>query len=241
MIIFGHNNFKIKSFSPEEAGLPASEDNNFTFEVRQKYFHLFWIPFFPIGKVWILKKVGDEESYTIPAHIEVKVKKNVSVGTPWYSFALVFIGIFVGLMFTLSQAQSAQNREDYFYNSVAESKMLIQYPTTGDFYKFTRYESQDGYSSGTIILKVMQYDKDKIQFNSLEENFYAETRSFGRRERQEHYLDYETNNYNPTYIDKEILTSLLRQDYNDYSSKRLKIPNLDGFYTLKEINRMNLE
>jgi len=239
MIVFGYNNFRIKSFSPEEAGLPASEDENISFEVRQRYFHLFWIPFFPIGKIWGLKKGESEELYNIPHNIEIIVKENVSVSTPWYSFALFFVAFFAGLIFQLNQMQEQQSREDYFYNTLEESKILIQYPTTGDFYTFSHYESQDDRNRTEIMLKVKHYDDDRIQFNSIEEDFYAKkSYSFNM---QKNYLSIEKNNYNPTYIDKKVLTSLLRKDYKKYSYEAIKIPNLDGFYKLTGIERMKLK
>lgn len=242
MIVFGHNNFRIKSFLPQEAGLPASEYNNISFEVRQKYFHLFWIPFFPIGKIWGLKKEGTDELYVIPHEIETIVKKNVSVSTPWYSFALFFVAFFAGLIFQLNVMQKEQNREDYFYNSLEESKTLIQYPTTGDFYEFSYYETKDSREKQDLLLKVKDYKDDRIRFNSVKEDFYAESRLSYKFDMNKEYLNIEENNFNPIYINKSILSSLLKQEYrNRYASEPNSIPNLDGFYRLERIKRMKLK
>lgn len=241
MIVFGHNNFLIKSFKPEEAGLPPVERNAITFEVRQRYFHLFWIPFFPIGKVWGLKRAGDENLYAIPDDIEQVVKSNVSVGTPWYSFALCLIALFVGAVIFLKDVQRKQGYEDNFYNRIAESKMLIDYPTTGDFYKFSYYEEGSESSYGKdLLLKVKQYDDDKIQFNTLNKEMYKESSAYSGNFKNI-YLGIESNDYNPFYIDKEVLKSLFNEEYRSYSGEPKEIPGLSGKFILKKVERMELK
>ena len=55
MIIFGWNHFLIRSFMPHELGLGEETlDPEFMVEARQKYFHIFWIPFFPTQSIQIL-------------------------------------------------------------------------------------------------------------------------------------------------------------------------------------------
>ena len=67
-IVFGHNNFLIKSYTPAELGIPPSDKlNGIVFEVRQHYFHLFWIPFFGIGKIYVIRRTGDSGMYQMPS------------------------------------------------------------------------------------------------------------------------------------------------------------------------------
>jgi len=57
MIVYGWNSYRLKTVTPEEIGIYNSQ-NDISFEYRQKYFHLFWIPCFPLGKIWSVRQGG---------------------------------------------------------------------------------------------------------------------------------------------------------------------------------------
>src|SRR5687768_13355251 len=56
MIVFGWNTYLLKSISPAELGVRTNQ--NTTIEYRQRYFHVFFIPFFPIGRFWSVRQAG---------------------------------------------------------------------------------------------------------------------------------------------------------------------------------------
>jgi hypothetical protein len=72
-IVWGHNNFRLKAADPAEIGIFDKELSNYKFELRQKYGHLFWIPFIPLGKFWVIKK-PDGKLYHCPPDIEARLK-----------------------------------------------------------------------------------------------------------------------------------------------------------------------
>ena len=55
MIVFGWNSYEQDSCLPSSLGLPSNLDEQYKIIKRQKYFHLFWIPFFSIGSDFVLK------------------------------------------------------------------------------------------------------------------------------------------------------------------------------------------
>ena len=57
-ILFGWNSYLLKSIAPIELGLSANDLPNTRIEYRQRYFHLFFIPLFPIGRIWTVRKEG---------------------------------------------------------------------------------------------------------------------------------------------------------------------------------------
>ncbi len=57
MIVYGWNSYLLKSVMPEEICM-YNNQGDVTFEYRQKYFHLFWIPCFPLGKEWFVRQGG---------------------------------------------------------------------------------------------------------------------------------------------------------------------------------------
>lgn len=57
-IIFGKNDYLIKSVSAEELGINNPQYQELSFELRQEYFHLFFIPTFSLGQSWYINKNG---------------------------------------------------------------------------------------------------------------------------------------------------------------------------------------
>ena len=243
MIVYGHNNFLLKSYTPQELGISKDgETSGILLQVRQRYAHLFWIPFFPIGKLWVIKKAGDESLYQMPLDIKnAIIARHGTPGTPWYSFALILIGLAIGLFIKLGDVMDNQRYESNFYNRVEESKMLIKYPTTGDCYVFRKYESQDKWSdSDDIILKVKAYDETKTQFISLYEDLYNDAESNDQYDYHNSFDLAEAYNYNPTYIDKKALENTLENEYNG-SKTPVKLSPLEGYYILEKVDRRPLE
>ena len=56
MILYGWNNYRLTTVQPQELGIQNNAD--LSIEYRQKYFHLFFIPVFPLGKFWAIKQGG---------------------------------------------------------------------------------------------------------------------------------------------------------------------------------------
>jgi hypothetical protein len=109
MLIYGWNSFLIRTFSAFELGLTTDFSNDFDVEVRQKYFHLFWIPFFSLGKIWCVRKGG--ELYDLNDEAKMRIKTaNVEVKTPFYTYAGL---IAVALLFVFSNIQGTTKSNDY--------------------------------------------------------------------------------------------------------------------------------
>lgn len=88
MIVFGHNSFAIKKITPEELRIASDESEGFSFEVRQRYFHFFWIPTFGIGKLWVMKNYADpDEMYEMSDDIKGLIEaKYGQIKSPWYTY-----------------------------------------------------------------------------------------------------------------------------------------------------------
>ena len=86
MLVWGHNNFKIKTVEPHEIGLYDAAFNNIKFVCRQKYGHLFWIPFIPLGKIWTVDK-GDGKMYVCHPDIEQQLNQLIGKSSKYSIFA----------------------------------------------------------------------------------------------------------------------------------------------------------
>jgi hypothetical protein len=93
MIVYGWNSFKVYSAPVHQFDFGQDFAPGIEVEIRQKYFHLFWIPFFSIGQVWALKQQGQlyEMSYDVK---QALVQRGIEPKTPWYTFAgLMLMGV----------------------------------------------------------------------------------------------------------------------------------------------------
>ncbi|MES1181432.1 MAG: hypothetical protein ABUL44_01425, partial [Flavobacterium sp.] len=84
-IVWGHNNFRLKAVAPAELGLINKDLAGVTFELRQKYGHLFWIPFIPLGKFWVVKK-ADNKLYHCPPEIEMQLQQRYPMRTSLWAW-----------------------------------------------------------------------------------------------------------------------------------------------------------
>ena len=112
-IVFGHNNFVIKRLSPKELGLENNpEMKNAEIQLIQKYVHLYFIPVFPIGQEWILRKDG--KSYHLINDLQHKLlysyPSRVHVGA--FALPLILILGFFGY-FTYEKISNYQSEKRY--------------------------------------------------------------------------------------------------------------------------------
>ena len=165
-IVFGWNHFRIKTFDPVEFGLSQQADPNLKIEVRQHYFHLFWIPFFSLGKKWAIRK--NNELYEMPGVLKstIKSRDDMKVRTPWYTFAgpLLIAIITCGFMinekvdrYKWDKAEEKQFEQDY-----AQNIGLFRKPSPDDYYLLT---SVTGYSQR--YAKVTMLDKQHIELSYI--------------------------------------------------------------------------
>ncbi|MBT1703381.1 hypothetical protein [Chryseosolibacter indicus] len=120
MIIYGWNSFKLDECKPSQLGLSPELDGQFRIERRQKYFHLFWIPFFGIGKIWALRK-SDGNLYEPTAQLKSLLDAlPLAHKTPWYTYSLFFVLVVGGLLFYVSDSISSYNRRISYQKYRAE-------------------------------------------------------------------------------------------------------------------------
>ena len=78
----------IDSFSLKDVGLSESSDG--IVEIRQKYFHLFWIPVFATGKDWLVHKASGTYDLS-DKDISHIIYQTGNPKTPWYTFAVPIV------------------------------------------------------------------------------------------------------------------------------------------------------
>ena len=161
-IVFGWNHFKVRSFTPFELGITQKTDIDFTIELRQRYFHFFWIPFFSLGKKWAVRKAG--KLYEMPEVIAeaIRGRDDLRVKTPWYTYSgplliLLGIGIFM-LSEKVNNYRMLQYDKSQFAAAYIDNSNKFRRPSPYDFYTLV---AVDGYANK--YARVTGIDKHRIQ------------------------------------------------------------------------------
>jgi hypothetical protein len=165
-IVFGWNHFRIKTFDPVEFGLSQQADPNLKIEVRQHYFHLFWIPFFSLGKKWAIRK--NNELYEMPGVLKstIKSRDDMKVRTPWYTFAGPLLILIIACGFMINEKVEDYGREEarekQFETEYSQNIGLFRKPSPDDYYLLT---SVKGYRQR--FAKVTMLDKHNIELSYI--------------------------------------------------------------------------
>lgn len=109
-IVFGTYHINIKKYTAEDLGI--QEKVEYSFAVKQQIFHLFWIPVFPLMKVYaMVDRRG--EAYHAPLEIKHLIRNGRRHITPWYSFSLLILGLIVLVGIWISEQASNYESRQY--------------------------------------------------------------------------------------------------------------------------------
>lgn len=173
-IVFGWNHFKIKSIDPYAAGLSQNVQPGYRIEVRQRYFHLFWIPCFSLGKKWALRK--DNQLYEMPEqYMQVlRSRSDLKAKTPFYTYAGPLIAAFVGICYMISEKMDDYRSEQYnkkeFAASYTDNAAKFRKPSLDDYYILKPITSY-----GDRYARITGLDKNNIQLSYITTSAYAYT------------------------------------------------------------------
>lgn len=166
VLVWGHNNFRLKSVDPTEIGLLDRSFSNYKFELRQKYGHLFWIPFIPLGKIWVVKKT-DGKIYNCPDDIESRLMQQFPARNSLWAWTgpLLIIGgvILFGITNSIEDARSKARAKERYSQSNNEMLGTINNAKQNDYLMFSVKEKNSGYYDyRKIPLKVLSTAADSI-------------------------------------------------------------------------------
>jgi hypothetical protein len=172
MIVYGRNHFLVKKINPREIGFFDQEYKGLYFELRQKYGHLYWIPFFPLGQQWFLRKNG--ELYVLQPTVERVIKSKFPSTLDWKAFALPIIVLVGFFIFIVSEKiKSYKDDENAKIENIAritKIKSHLYSLNTSSYLEFEKnYEK--------LYFKVSKTTKDSVELIEFESPL-PETASF---------------------------------------------------------------
>jgi hypothetical protein len=233
-LVFGWRSFLLRSFSLAELGLPESASGPCSVEVRQKYFHLFWIPFFGLGKKWALRRGKD--LYELPIEIEAHLSQS-RVKTPWYTYSGPLLLLLAGVVFWGSdkyeQHRSAVYAETSYNEKATTLGRQLGALTSKDFIKVL--DPGRPYEDNSHYLKVDSVDNT---------NAYVRPFSTGKSEYSmkplevEQYYEVTKNDYPLIAVPLARLKGAYSPDFAAYRQPNHKGVDLLGTGLAYEIQRV---
>lgn len=146
MLIFGTKHSHVATEQLHSENCPHCETQGSVFmAVFAKYFHLYWIPFFSVGKTVTAtcghcKLALPEEQIPSPISAYIPTAKSRSKTPIWQ-----FVGLAIfGIMITFAVMSNREMRE--------KEKNYINNPQAGDMYE---YKTEDGNYSSMKVMKVV--------------------------------------------------------------------------------------
>jgi len=181
-IVFGVYNIGIKEYSPLELGITDEAAKAYTFAVKQRIFHLFWIPIFPLYKVYaMVDRAGT--AYHAPTGIEQVLRNAGRHKTPWYSFLLLILAAVtvcgIGIVDAYESHQNKVETQASKESFAAYTSQLTKKIEKGDvfvFYDIYDWSYDAGNSTGAkkYVMLVDSISGGKYFMNTVSFEAYAE-------------------------------------------------------------------
>lgn len=167
-IVFGWYSFKIKSYKPKELGIEDEGNEDVTFEVRQKCFHLFWIPFFSLGKIYAIRRKG--ELYEMPDGYISFINNKDRIRSPWYTYSIFVLVLVCYLGFLgmnkISDYNDKLRKENEYKELISKIDYRLNHLEVGN-YIYVR-----GLQKSIVkykYLKIVNIDGEQIDFVSTQD------------------------------------------------------------------------
>jgi hypothetical protein len=133
LVHFGTGSYTLKSYTPLELGLPLNYTQDAEFNIKQKYFEIYWIPIFAIGMAYTVRHKGGTVDYVVSLEIEEtmrqlsypKWKKMLAFAAPLLA---LLIALTISIASEIEQANYASLSKEYRDAKIAQEKEFKEDP-----------------------------------------------------------------------------------------------------------------
>ncbi len=220
--IFGWNNFKVKDYTLQDMGIPNPDNSPIKIQLRQKYFHLFFIPFFGLKQYWVMVKA--HKKYEIPLEYVMAIRnKNIRLRSPWYTYSgfIIIALIILGFLATIPIQSYMHHRSRM--KDIEMTRDMLEHPQTNDYYLIFASDNDfamrvDSVTNTAVKFYVPLFDSTSTDpFQSYGVNDLA-------------YFDDTTKLFKHVWIKKELINKSYggEDSYRDFFKGAL-IPELNFF------------
>jgi len=233
-LLFGWYTFLIKAYTLSELGIPTEGIlENVQIEIRQRCFHLFWIPFFRVGKVYACRR-ADRKLYNLPPELEGYLRANIRPKTPWYAYIgliLVAVGF---LIYTANEKYNDYETKKHIEELHKTKREIMTNPMVTD-----RYAIYTDKFHNNFFLEVMKTKPDSAFVNiKIRVRKGDKPYSYGTFPDTEDFVI-----ASQWIANQDMLKAAVIENYSCQDSLQLYIHDLGGitFFALKEMWRYNKE
>ncbi len=243
-IVWGHNNFRLKTVQPHEIGLFDESFKNVSFELRQKYAHLFWIPFFPLGKVWTVNK-GDGKKYVCHQDIvhmlnQLQLGRSKASIFAWSGFLLIIAGVIIyNIMEQVQHIKWKHYETTAFVEKAERLNKKVDSVAVNDLYLFNQKPANEKYYSyQKTPLKVLSVNGSKVLMGAWSGNdgAVAESDNSGLVRLVNKYTIQDSFWVEKTQLKNAIATDI--ENRNSFPGIAMKQLSEDAVFKLDEIASM---
>lgn len=223
-IVFGLYNINIKHYKPSDLGLIDESIKEYTFAVKQRIFHIFWIPFFPVKRVYTIIDRHNVAYHASPELTHI-LKQSGRHRTPWYSFALPILAIVIvgGMLIseTLVQHRYKVNedlRKSNFIEYTSELSKHIKKDDVLVLYSPDNWSSDEHESySKKLAMCVDSIASDKYFLRSVVIGDYDGNVLQSNEELVKYFIDRDYMSPNKVISKREILDMIGKKPSNENS------------------------
>jgi hypothetical protein len=250
-MVFGWNSYLLKAFILGDFGITDPNISRIPIEYRQRYFHLMFIPFFPIGKMWAIRRDGKlyepsaDLQQILNAH-QVKTRNGVWAWSGVLAALLIYFGYNLNekLEHRRYEKRVAMQKSvvNEFAANKAETRAILDKEkrmlTLSDSFSLLVPKMKSEIDSNNAIkyfLEALATQTDSLG-GYTRENTYIVQQKFGKETRDPNLL---------TPAQKSILENgAVTSDYVDTSSFFYAIRQVKAYkylFLLSEYNRLDPE
>ncbi|MDI9310129.1 MAG: hypothetical protein QM535_07935 [Limnohabitans sp.] len=219
-IIFGHNSYVVKRINSKSLGI-INETESFEIQLRQKYAHLYYIPVFPIGQVWVAQRNGN--LYDVPENLKPILKRDYPSSVHWGAFALpllIVLGLIIMEIYAKIEHMNYENQRQT--ESIANGnnlKSALQTITNKNTLLSFSTDDSDIDTYGNYLFVVLKVEKDKLLIGSISGKKDNWPRNFVSNRMINEYRKFKDNGISETFwISRKELENAIKLD-EDFTSK----------------------
>ncbi|MDF1697797.1 MAG: hypothetical protein P1U56_18260 [Saprospiraceae bacterium] len=233
-LIFGYYHFHLRTPEWEEIPKNVEVPNSMQLSQKLQVFHIFFIPFFPMGKKWVYESNDGwkEVDRISKIRLENQMKRKRA---PWYAYFGIIALVLIPSLFIfkgyLKSKQNKANAKLRFEQMIAKRNSIIDAPEPETLFMF--HDKKYNYFG----LNVTSHSKDSIFFK-------APRVKLKFRSNRDKWVEYFNENQDKTQVVSVAKTQLKKMYVTEYGGSKasllkLNLPSLPvegplSFISMKE-------
>jgi hypothetical protein len=207
LIVFGIRHVTLQRHKAHEFGFNDPSWSNTEIEAAQRYFHLLYIPFFPLDKIYGIRGT-DRQLYKVTPQVETQIRSyKLNYRTPWYTFSGLILLLGALMIFSIMERKKGERQarlsEEGTTNYNTTLTEMMEHPSLFDYYEFeidTSAEKSTGTYQIKAVYRVIGFNRDSIRFRSANEDPFS---YFGDSRYDTWLAKFnDTTSYNPFWLKK---------------------------------------